>query len=251
MAVFKRDSSSGNRAQRRAAQRVNPPQAPTSFNIDLMSNQAQSAVYSTPRAMTAAAVQMKLNDKGEVEYFKQRRAGGSADWQAEAWEYYDAIGEIKYAFNLVGSVVSRIRLFAASVDNPSETPVSVRNSKIIDERLAAAAERALARLDSTNGGQAGLLKDAALNLVVSGECYLVQSPARPGSGIAESWDIRSTDELQLDARTTTLLFHAATYQVADALDRVLPRLQRLRLLVAFGDLTHVTLKKQIHHYVVS
>ena len=208
MAVFKRDNNSrpsGNRAQRRAAQRVTPPQAPTSFNIDPMINSAQAVAYSTPRAMTAAAVQMKLNDKGEVEYFKQRRAGGSADWQGEAWEYYDAIGEIKYAFNLVGSVVSRIRLYAAAVDNPSESPVSVNSSKVVDERLAAAAERALARLDSTNGGQAGLLKDAALNLVVSGECYLVQSPARPGTGVPESWDIRSTDELQLDARNNYVI----------------------------------------------
>lgn len=203
MAVFKRDNNSrpsGNRAQRRAAQRTTAPQAPTSFNIDPMSNAAQSVAYSTPRAMTAAATQIKLNDKGEVEYFKQRRAGGSTDWQGEAWEYYDAIGEIKYAFNLVGSVVSRIRLYAAVVDSPSETPVNVHNSKTIDERLAAAAERALARLDSAYGGQAGLLKDAALNLAVSGECYLVQFPARPGSGTQESWDIRSTDELQVDAR---------------------------------------------------
>ena len=203
MAVFKRDNNSrpgGNRAQRRTAQRTTAPQAPTSFNIDPMSSAAQSVAYSTPRAMTAAATQIKLNDKGEVEYFKQRRAGGSTDWQGEAWEYYDAIGEIKYAFNLVGSVVSRIRLYAAAVDNPSESPVNVHNSAVVDERLAAAAERALARLDSAYGGQAGLLKDAALNLVVSGECYLVQFPARPGSGVAESWDIRSTDELQVDAR---------------------------------------------------
>jgi hypothetical protein len=117
--------------------------------------------------MTAAAARIPLNDKGEVEHFKQRRAGASSDWQGEAWEYYDAIGEVKYAFNLVASVVSRIRLYAAAVDNPAETPVSVRSSNFIDPRLAAAAERALARLDSAYGGQAGLLRDAALNLSVS------------------------------------------------------------------------------------
>jgi hypothetical protein len=157
-------------------------------------------VYSAPRALTAAAAQVKLNDKGEAEYFKMRRASTSSAWQTEAWEYYDAIGEIKYAFNLVASVVSRIRLYAAVVDNPAETPVSVRNSTAVDERLAQAAERALARLDSAYGGQAGLLRDAALNLSVTGECYLVQMPARPGSGIPESWDIRSVDEVQVDSK---------------------------------------------------
>lgn len=163
-------------------------------------SQAVALPFSAPRTLTAAAVQIKINDRGEFEQFKQRRAAGSSSWQAEAWEYYDAIGEIKYAFNLVASVVSRIRIYAASVDNPSETPTSVRNSSIIDPRLGAAAERALARLDSAYGGQAGLLRDAALNLSVAGECYLVQVPAKKGSGIPESWDIRSVDEVMADAR---------------------------------------------------
>jgi hypothetical protein len=145
---------------------------------------------------------LQINDKGEVEKFKQRRSGGSSDWQSEAWEYYDAIGEIKYAFNLVASVVSRIRLYAAAIDSVGENPIPVDNSKVIDQRLAAAAERALARLDSAYGGQAGLLKDAALNLSVTGECYLVQFPERKGSGLKESWDIRSTDELQLDSKNS-------------------------------------------------
>jgi hypothetical protein len=161
---------------------------------------AAPAAYSTPRPMTAAATKVNLNDKGEAEHFRVRRQAYSAAWQSEAWEYYDAIGEIKYAFNLVASIVSRIRLYAAVVDNPAETPVSVRSSTKIDDRLAAAAERALKRLDSAYGGQAGLLKDAALNLSVAGECYLVQLPERRGTGIPESWDIRSVDEVQVDQR---------------------------------------------------
>jgi hypothetical protein len=162
---------------------------------------AEAVAYSAPRALTAAAARVPLNDKGEAEYFKNRRSSTSSAWQSEAWEYYDAIGEIKYAFNLVASVVSRIRLYAAVIDNPAETPVSVRGSSTVDQQLASAAERALARLDSAYGGQAGLLRDAALNLSVTGECYLVQMPARPGSGIPESWDIRSVDEVQVDAKS--------------------------------------------------
>ena len=194
MAIFRRENNN-----------VSKPrvvQAPTVIS-DI--SYAQALPYSAPRPITAAAVQIAINDKGEVERFKQRRTGGSSDWQAEAWEYYDAIGEIKYAFNLVASVVSRIRLYAAAVDNPAESPVPVHNSDVVDQRLASAAERALARLDSAYGGQAGLLRDAALNLSVSGECYLVQFPARKGSGIPESWDIRSTDELQVDSKSQYLI----------------------------------------------
>ena len=37
---------------------------------------------------------MRLNDKGEAEQFRNRRVSQSSSWQTEAWEYYDAIGEI-------------------------------------------------------------------------------------------------------------------------------------------------------------
>jgi hypothetical protein len=184
----------------RSTQVVVSPPTPSSISSVFTSNQAQAVSYSAPRSLTAAAAQVKINDKGEYEQFRTRRAAASSAWQAEAWEYYDAIGEVKYAFNLVASVISRIRIYAAVIDDPAETPVSVRNSDRIDDRLAQAAERALDRLNSAYGGQAGLLKDAALNLSVAGECYLVQMPARPGHGLPESWDIRSVDEVTSDPK---------------------------------------------------
>jgi hypothetical protein len=179
----------------------NPP-APSGFSSVFVSStgKQQALPYNYPRTLTAAAVQVKTNDKAEFEQFKTRRSAASSSWQAEAWEYYDAIGEIKYAFNLVASVVSRIRIYAAAIDDASQAPISVNESRTIDERLSSAAERALARLNSAYGGQAGLLKDAALNLAVAGECYLVQMPAKAGTGTPESWDIRSVDEVITDAK---------------------------------------------------
>jgi hypothetical protein len=176
------------------------PQTAPRNSVFINSNSPSPVPYDFPRTLTAAAVQVKVNDKGEFEQFKARRSASSSAWQAEAWEYYDAIGEIKYAFNLVASVVSRIRIFAAAIDDPSQSPIAVSNSNSIDPQLAAAAERALNRLNSAYGGQPGLLKDAALNLAVAGECYLVQMPARFGSGDPESWDIRSVDEVMTDAK---------------------------------------------------
>ncbi len=204
MGIFKRENnkqtraaSSGVRASApKNATRVAPGISVDSFGLVY----AEPAAFNAPRPLTAAAAQITLNDKGEAEQFKARRNAASTAWQTEAWEYYDAIGEVKYAFNLVASVVSRIRLYAAVVDNPAETPVPIRGSNVVSEELSSAAERALARLDSAYGGQAGLLKDAALNIQVTGECYLVQVPERIGSGLPESWDIRSVDELQVDAK---------------------------------------------------
>ena len=172
-----------------------PRPSPSSSVFFDNSNAPAPISYDFPRSLTAAAVQVKLNDKGEFEQFKTRRSATSSAWQAEAWEYYDAIGEIKYAFNLVASVVSRIRIFAAAVDDPSQAPIAVGESRSIDKTLASASVRALSRLNSAYGGQPGLLKDAALNLAVAGECYLVQMPAKPGTGDPESWDVRSVDEV--------------------------------------------------------
>jgi hypothetical protein len=169
-------------------------------SIFLSTSQAQAVPYNSPRVLTAAAARIKIKDTQEYEQFKSRRSAASSAWQSEAWEYYDAIGEIKYAFNLVASVVSRIRIYSAIVEDPSETPSPVSKSETIDPRLAQAAERALDRLNSAYGGQAGLLRDAALNLSVTGECYLVQIPASLSRETTESWDIRSTDELITDAR---------------------------------------------------
>ncbi len=203
MGIFKKENAKPSETRRNVrasapknATRVAPGISVDSFGIVY----AEPQVFNTPRPHTGAAAQVKLNDKGEAELFKARRQSASTSWQTEAWEYYDSIGEIKYAFNLVASVVSRIRLYAAAVNNPNEAPAPIEDVSKVDSRLSAAAQRALDRLSSAFGGQAGLLKDAALNIQVTGECYLVQVPERIGSGLPESWDIRSVDELQVDSK---------------------------------------------------
>ena len=203
MAIFRKDNGKSGEsrpsprvAAPRSATRVAPGVSIDSFGVVYAEPQA----FNTPRPLTAAAAQVKLDDKTEAELFKARRQSASTAWQTEAWEYYDSIGEIKYAFNLVASVVSRIRLYAAAINNPNEAPSPIEDVEKVDDRLAAAAQRALDRLSSAYGGQPGLLKDAALNLQVTGECYLVQLPERQGSQLPESWDVRSIDELQVDSK---------------------------------------------------
>jgi hypothetical protein len=203
LGIFKKEST--NQGEGRPSVRASAPKNATrvapgvsidSFGIVY----AEPQVFNTPRPLTAAAAQVKLDDKTEAELFKARRLSASTAWQSEAWEYYDSIGEVKYAFNLVASVVSRIRLYAAAINNPNEAPSPIEDVEQVDEKLSHAAQRALDRLSSAYGGQPGLLKDAALNLQVTGECYLVQIPERIGSQLPESWDVRSTDELQVDSK---------------------------------------------------
>jgi hypothetical protein len=214
LGIFRRNSNNGNGNNNRnvsngngrlrasaASAGTNRTQVAPGVSVDSFGIvYAEPQAFNAPRPLTAAAVQIKIGDPQEAQLFKARRQSAASSWQSEAWEYYDAIGEIKYAFNLVASVVSRIRLYTAVVESSAEAPIPVDKSTVIDSDLGAAAERALNRLSSAYGGQPGLLKDAALNLQVTGECYLVQIPERIGSQLPETWDMRSTDELQIDSK---------------------------------------------------
>ena len=157
------------------------------------SEQMKPRHYGAVRPITAAAARVPLNDKGEAAKMTRRRT--SDTWQQDAWEYFDLIGEVKYAFNLVASVMSRIRLYPAMVTGDNVIPSQIDDIEGLPEGLAKASHAALRKLETANGGIPGLLKDAAINLAVAGECYLVQTPEQIGTGVAESWKIKSVDEL--------------------------------------------------------
>jgi hypothetical protein len=150
------------------------------------------------RGLTASAARIDLTNKDEVDRLKQRKVTDT--WQTDAWEYFDAIGEIKYSGNLIGAVLSRVRLYPAYNVDPDQAPAHVSDAASADtvtlpDDFAESSDRVLRRLDSANGGLSGLLNRAGVNIWVAGECYLVQQPAKTGSDIPERWDIKSVDEL--------------------------------------------------------
>lgn len=170
-------------------------------------DRAQSVSAGAPRALTASAQRMRLDDKDELEKFKQRKS--SDTWQTDAWEYYDAIGEIKYSGNLIGAVLSRVRLYPGFNANPDQAPAHVNAAAKLDNvqlpgTFANDCERVLQRLHTANGGISGILNRAGVNIWVAGECYLVQTPAKHGSGIPERWDIKSIDELVVQEKSLSL-----------------------------------------------
>lgn len=149
--------------------------------------------YNAPRPLTSSAARVDLKNKREVDAIAKRRQQDK--WQEEAWEYFDLIGEIKASATLIASVMSRVNLYGAYVDDSSSVPSSVRRVEGLDSSFVKAVEDTLWWLESGNGGTAGLLRTAALNMFVTGECYLVREPARFSSGEGEKWQIRSIDEI--------------------------------------------------------
>lgn len=145
------------------------------------------------RAITASAVRINLKDKREVEAVNLRRQ--SDTWQEEAWEYYNYIPEVAFSANLVANILSRVNLYVGYVKKTSSNPADIRNVEDLEQDYKDTAEDILYLLESGNGGTAGLLRDAALNFFIAGECYLVREPGTFSNGMQEKYQIRSISEV--------------------------------------------------------
>lgn len=149
--------------------------------------------FNTPRPLTASATRLDMKNKKEIDAINKRRQ--SDKWQQEAWEYYDLIGEIKYVANLIASVTSRVNLYVGYVEKSVNVPSNIETVKKLDPDFTQQAEDILYLLESGNGGTAGLLRSAALNMFISGECWLVNEPARFSTGEPSKYQIRSVEEV--------------------------------------------------------
>src|SRR4051794_28913246 len=103
----------------------------------------------------------------------------AAGWQAECWTMFDEIGEVKYACNLAGNAMAKLRPYVAvyPADDPTNDPVPVLtdgiDSEKVDPDLAVAAAAELERLSSAEGGIPEVLRSLNINLEVAGELWLV------------------------------------------------------------------------------
>lgn len=147
------------------------------------------------RAITAAATRINIGDRRQVARLRASRQG--AEWQAEAWDYFDAIGEIGQPVSLMGNLVGKVRLFVGVRPEPDQHPIPVGDTDSgVPPAIAARAEAELARLRGPFGGQAVILAETSINFDIAGECYLV---GRMASGDrAEEWDLKSVDEVKVD-----------------------------------------------------
>jgi hypothetical protein len=150
--------------------------------------------YNRPRPIIGAAQRLNLSKRGDK---LDKRA--PQEWQIAAWRFFENIGEIHYAFNLIGQVCSRVRLFAAVVAAPNEVPVHVdtwleslgdkgntdRSRSVVDK-----AKDLLADLtENTPGRTSGMMRTLAMNFGIPGEVYLVQDAEH------NQWLVLSSEEL--------------------------------------------------------
>lgn len=172
-----------------------------------------------PRAILGAAQRIRINDDAMRQSLRRVRQ----DWQDEAWDVYDELGEVKYAVNFMANVISKVRLYAAIDVEPDEPPVPIGSDAGLlvagnTESVALLAEQELARLRAPVGGQAEILRATATNLQVPGECFLIGlNDGTPD----EQWQIRSIDEVTIGgsgSKTTLEMEDGSHYDLAEGSD---------------------------------
>jgi len=110
-------------------------------------------------------------------------------WQEKAYDLVDEVGEIGYALNLKAGLVAACNL------QPEKWDPARREWRKTDDE---AVMRVMAAFIGPQGGQAELLRRAALHLSIAGEAILLGTPAQEGrvdTGLL--WEFLSTIELQI------------------------------------------------------
>jgi hypothetical protein len=167
----------------------------------LPERRATAASYRQPRAIVASAEAIDptvaWQDRANATYKIK---------QDEAWTGYERVGEIHYAFNLVSNIMSRVRIYPATVPESDEAPLGAgvaAEKGLVSTDLARDAEEILREIAGPTFAK--MVRAFALNINVPGECYLVRlvNQLKDGGSTVE-WKIVSTDELVVDVNGATL-----------------------------------------------
>ena len=123
-----------------------------------------------PPALMAAGRRLPANP----DYTKVTRTG--RDWQDRCWEFYDIVGEYRYACDWVGNIVSKATLFLT------------RDGERVDD---ASGNDYVYSLFGGPESQGQMLREIGIHLTVAGELYVVGLSHKG----AESWRVIAATEL--------------------------------------------------------
>jgi hypothetical protein len=105
-------------------------------------------------------------------------------WQDEAWEYYDTLGEFRYAADWEANMLSRVRFYAAKLVPGADEPVRQDAGTAVD---------LMTQFAGGVAGQAQIMAGLGTQLSVPGEGYLIVESV---NGV-EKWSVRSIDEVRV------------------------------------------------------
>jgi hypothetical protein len=128
--------------------------------------------------------------------------GARSDWQADAWELYDSVSELRFGVSWIANACSRARLYVGKIDpDGSSDPIPIDadfdgddfpNQGLTVQQVATL----LAPLEELGGGQLGqseMLRRLSIHLNIPGESYLIGFDDPETN--ERRWVIASSDEV--------------------------------------------------------
>jgi len=141
----------------------------------------RTAVQAAPAVITASAA--RYPDTGQ----KLPVNTGTAGWQAEAWRFYDIIGELRYIADYIGNILSRARFEIEQVQGPNGTLLP-NGPKVV---TIGPAVDALGLLTAQDSSEEAILKAFGIHLTIAGECYLIGLEENGG----DEWGVYGVTEV--------------------------------------------------------
>lgn len=130
----------------------------------------------------------QIDTREAVDNAKARKA---EEWQDDGFRFYDEIPHLWFAFNYLGNVMRRARIFPAVQPDPMQPPVPLQSS---DGAIFQRATIELDRLRGPDGTHGELLHDMTMQLSIPGEGYLLGT-VKDG---VEEFDVKSIREFRYD-----------------------------------------------------
>jgi len=158
-------------------------------------------------SLTAAAVRLTTATIGKR---ATRQRTGNDNWQEDAWEMYDLVGELRFITNLLANQMSKARFYVGTIaENPTDAPVPTDDPVLIG---------ALEAIGDGPSGFTQLIKRLGVNLQIPGDGWLVGIPEwmEPGSTMERPpegtpvnlddlmWHSLSVTEVEQDGEEVTL-----------------------------------------------
>jgi hypothetical protein len=141
-------------------------------------------------ALAASAARIDVSGKNNAAVTASV-ARYARQWQKTAWDYFEAIGEIRYGFTALASAAGRATMLAGIYEDPTKPPTTLTAIKDTDPYYEQVGPQTRNAMERANSFLAELshqtLRNMVLNICVAGEFYLTY--------MDDDWTVLSSDEL--------------------------------------------------------
>lgn len=162
------------------------PGAPPVSSPAARSARTSGPVRSRPLRVHSLTAATRSRSRGSSSPTTGGGSSVSGGWQAEAWKFYDTVGELRFVCEWISSALSQCRLVPSGVDS-SGFPTGWTDVEAV--------RRIVADIAGGPAGQSSLLSKMATHLTVPGELYLAILQREEGDGTVEEWHVLSSSEV--------------------------------------------------------